>query len=246
MLNIHNLTVSAGQQLILDQISLEIKAGEIHVLLGPNGSGKSSLAQVIIGNPQYQVESGQVIFQGQDITQLPMAARAKLGIALTFQNPPQIPGVSLQKLLKSIRSSHRDDLQQPRQSAVKRDSAFGQELLQRDLNVDFSGGEKKMAEVLQILALQPQFVIFDELDSGLDIKNLARISKIIKGQIIDQNLPVLFITHHGQIVNGLQPDWTHVMLDKEIICSSQDYQRVITTIQKHDYRQCRQCQSAHR
>ncbi len=244
MLTIKNLTAEADQKIVLENVNLEIKKGETHVLLGPNGSGKTSLAQTIMGNPHYQIKSGQILFKDQGITDLTMEERAKLGLALSYQQPPEIKGVSLSKLLDVISQVKADDSASKKtQNQTKILEKFGSKLLERDLNVKFSGGEKKIAEILQILALDPKLVIFDELDSGLDLKNLKKITTIINSEIIKKDVSVLFITHHGQIINGLKPDWTHVMLDKDIICDSQNYQQVISTIRQHGYEKCRQCQS---
>ena len=237
MLKIDNLTAAADNQIILDKINLKIKQGEVHVLLGPNGSGKSSLAQVIMGNPHYQIKSGQIFFQDRDITQLPMEKRVELGLALAYQDPPEIKGVPLQQLLDLIGSK------QPNRAESARQPKWTKKLLKREVNVKFSGGEKKIAEILQVLALNPKLAIFDELDSGLDVKNMARVISLVKSEIIDRRISSLFITHYGKIVSQLEPDWTHVMLNKKIICSSQDYQQVITTINQHGYQRCRQCQS---
>ncbi|MBD3250388.1 MAG: ATP-binding cassette domain-containing protein [Candidatus Pacebacteria bacterium] len=234
MLKIKNLTVQAQDKLVLQDISLEIKSGEVHVLLGPNGSGKSSLAQVIMGNPRYQITQGKIWFKGQDITDLSMEKRVKLGLAKTFQDPPSIRGVTLEQLLTEISSRELVELGDQLASSHK--------LLKRQVNYQFSGGEKKLAELWQVIQLQPELIIFDELDSGVDLKNLERIIKLIKQKFIDQQTPVLFITHHGQIINGLEPSWTHVMLDSKIICRSQNYQQAIKTIKEYGYQKCRQCQ----
>ena len=248
MLKIRNLTASADGKTIIDQVNLEIKPGEIHVLLGPNGSGKSSLAQVIMGNPHFKIEQGEIWFKDQNITELSMEQRAKLGLALSFQDPPAIKGVTLKNLL-DILSEGKLGKNKPdkSESALKLDQLPAtKKLLNRDLNQKFSGGEKKIAELLQILALNPELIIFDELDSGLDLKNLELILDVIKTELIKQEIPLMFITHHGQIIDGMEPDWTHVMLDKKIICDSQDYQKVIRTIKQHGYQKCRACQSMDR
>ncbi len=238
MLEIRNLSVQAEDKQILQDNNLQIKEGEVHVLLGPNGSGKSSLAQTIMGNPHYQVTQGRIIFTGKDITDLPMPKRAKLGLALSFQNPPEIKGVILKKLLALIS----DNISENTETQKADETKLGQRLLEREVNVSFSGGEKKMSELRQIIAMNPKLVIFDELDSGLDLKNIHRVLAVIKKQLIDKGVSVLFITHSGDMLDGIQPDWTHVMLDKQMICHSRDYQQVITTIRQHGYQKCRHCQ----
>jgi len=236
MLKITDLAVTVEDKQVLQGLNLVVNSGEVHVLLGPNGSGKSSLAQTILGNPAYQITQGKIEFNGQDITQASMADRAKLGLALSFQEPPEIKGVTLENLINLIKNNQEKSLLQPE------DLALAKDLLLREVNHNFSGGEKKLSEVLQILSLNPKLVIFDELDSGLDLVNLHKILQIIKRDLLANDIPVIFITHHGQIVDGLQPDWTHVMLEKKIICNSEDYQKVINTIRDNGYDKCRQCQ----
>lgn len=239
MLQIKNLSAQAEQQPVLEDVSLTIKAGELHVLLGPNGSGKTSLAQVIMGSPRHQVRQGEIKFNQQEITQCKPEERAKLGLAMSFQDPPAIQGVTLKQLLELIADKSGG------QAPDLNDELFNQakhKLLNRDVNLKFSGGEKKIAEILQILALRPQLAIFDELDSGLDLKNTHKIADIIQKKLIEQGTAVLLITHTGKIIDGLKPDWTHVMLDKTIVCSSQDYLKVKQMIKEQGYEQCRHCQ----
>ena len=163
-----------------------------------------------------------------------MVKRVKLGIALTWQSPPTIKGVKLSQLINKI---SKKEIKIP-------DS---ENLLEREVNLDFSGGEKKISELLQILALKPKFVIFDEIDSGLDIKKLERVSKIIKKELINKNeggggvASILLITHWGQILNYLKPDFVNVMLDGKIICKEKDYKKVLRTIKKYGYEECKKC-----
>ncbi len=243
MLRIKNLSVLAEEQPVLKEVNLTIKTGELHVLLGPNGSGKTSLAQVIMGSPRYQVQQGEIEFNQQKITKLKPEERAKLGLAMSFQDPPAILGVTLKQLLELIANKT------GQQKLDLDDDLFNQDkhkLLNRDVNFKFSGGEKKIAEILQILTLQPQLVIFDELDSGLDLKNTDKIADLIQKKLIEQGTAVLLITHTGKIIDGLKPDWTHVMLDKTIVCSSQNYLKVKQTIKEQGYEQCRHCQHRRR
>ncbi len=235
MLKIQQLSAQVEEQPILQKVNLTVQSGEVHVLLGPNGSGKTSLAHLIMGHPAYTLTQGRLEFEEQDLTKLKPEERVKLGLAMTFQDPPAIRGVSLKKLLNLIQT----------QAPSLEDKALNnmqQRLINRDVNYKFSGGEKKISEILQIMAMQPKLVIFDELDSGLDLKNLEKMADLIKKHLINQDTAVLLITHTGEIINGLRPDWTHVMLDKRIICSSQDYLKVKQTIKEQGYEQCRHCQ----
>ena len=231
LLKIEKLKVKANEKEILKGINLQMKEGEVLALLGPNGSGKSVMAQTILGNPKYKVTSGKIFFEGKNITKFPPEKRVKLGMALVWQAPPAIKGVKLSQLLKKI----------SKVTQVRPVSELGKELLEREINLDFSGGEKKISEVLQVLALNPKLVIFDEIDSGLDIKRLELCAKIIKKELIDKKVSVLFITHWGQILKFLKPDLTNVMLDGKIICKSPDYKKVLMVIKKYGYEKCKRC-----
>jgi len=231
LLKIEKLKVQANKKEILKGVNLQIKEGEIQTLLGPNASGKTSLANVILGNPKYNISQGKIFFGGKEITKFPPEKRVKLGMALAWQSPPAIKGVKLSQLLRKI----------SKVTQVRPVSELGKELLEREINLDFSGGEKKISEVLQVLALNPKLVIFDEIDSGLDIKRLELCAKIIKKELIDKKVSVLFITHWGQILQFLKPDLTNVMLGGKIICKSPDYKKVLMVIKKYGYEKCKRC-----
>ena len=227
-LEIKKLKVRANRREILKGIDLKINRGETQALLGPNASGKSTLAQVILGNPKYKVTQGEIFFEGRDITKFPPEKRAKLGIALAWQSPPTIKGVKLSRLLKEI-------------SRKEIEISEGKELLEREVNLDFSGGEKKISELLQVLVLNPKLVIFDEIDSGLDLKKLERVAKIIEKELINKKVSVLLITHSGEILRFLKPKVTNVMVGGKIICKGKDLKKVLTTIKKYGYEKCKKC-----
>jgi len=231
LLEIKNLKVKGNGQEILKGINLKLKKGQAQALLGPNASGKSTLAQVIAGSPKYQVSQGKIIFQGQEITKLAPEKRTKLGIALSWQNPPAIKGVRLGKLLEKISN----------QEIENNKLEFDDNLLNRQVNLDFSGGEKKISELLQILSLNPQLVILDEIDSGLDIKRLEKIARLIKKELIDKKIALLLITHSGTILRFLKPQLTNVMLEGKIICREKNYQKVLRVIKKYGYDKCKKC-----
>jgi len=234
-LEIKNLKVQANGKQILKGVNLEIKKGDVQVLLGPNASGKSTLCQAILGNPKYKVTVGKIFFQGKEITNLTPEKRVKLGLALSFQSPPTIKGVKVDQLLEKIslvKNSKLKDLKQ---------QIFDEHLLKRDLNLDFSGGEKKISELIQILALDPKLVIFDEVDSGLDLKKIKNVAEMIKKELIDKKISVLLITHSGSILNFLKPDITNVMVSGKIVCRDKNYKKVLKTIKKYGYEKCKKC-----
>jgi Fe-S cluster assembly ATP-binding protein len=228
LLKIKNLRVSAEKKEILKGINLEINEGEIQALLGPNASGKSTLAQAISGNPKYKITEGKILFLGKDITKIFPEKRVKMGIALAWQVPPQIKGVKFSQLLEKI-------------SKEKAEIEEGKNLFEREINVDFSGGEKKISELIQVLALKPKLVIFDEIDSGLDIKRVEKVAKIIKEKLVREGVSVLLITHSGEILNYLKPNLVSVMLNGKIVCQSKDFEKVLKTIKKYGYEKCKEC-----
>ncbi|MDI6602731.1 MAG: ATP-binding cassette domain-containing protein [Patescibacteria group bacterium] len=231
LLTLKNLYVAGNGKKILNGIDFQIRHNEVQALLGPNGSGKSTLAQVILGNPKYEIIKGGIFFEEREITKLSMEKRAKLGIALSWQSPPAIKGVKLSQLLEKI-------------SKIKFESKkldLTPRFLERELNLEFSGGEKKLSELLQILSLKPKLVIFDEIDSGLDIKKLEKVAKIIKKELVAKGISILLITHSGTILRFLKPKITNVILNGKIICKEKDYKKVLRTIRKYDYEKCKKC-----
>jgi len=201
MLKVDNLSVRVNGKDILKKINLEVKDGETCVLLGPNASGKSTLAYTIMGFPDYKVTEGKIIFNGEDITDLQIEERVELGMALAFQQPPSIKGLKLSKLLEKICRKKIDTEKFP----------VSTDLLKREVNVSFSGGERKLSEIIQVISLDPGFVVFDELDAGLDVKNLERLSSLIKSELYGRS--ILLITHQGRVLRYLKPDLAHVMMD---------------------------------
>jgi Fe-S cluster assembly ATP-binding protein len=228
LLSVKNLKVVADKKEILRGVNLEIREKEIQALLGPNASGKSTFAQVISGNPKYKITRGKILFLGKDITKLLPEKRVKMGIALAWQTPPPVKGVKFSQLLEKI-------------SREKVEVEDGKNLFEREINVDFSGGEKKISELIQVLALKPKLVIFDEIDSGLDIKRVEKVAKIIKEKLVKRGISVLIITHSGEILNYLKPNLVSVMLDGKIVCQSKDFEKVLRTIKKYGYEKCKEC-----
>ena len=223
LLEISDLEVEVEGKKILKGVNLQIDEGETHVLLGPNGAGKSTLFMTILGFPKYEVTNGKIIYKGQDITELETHERIDLGLGVTFQNPPAIRGVKLKDLLKIVDGKHEyksdDDLDEEVVSLGQR-LKLNENFLERDVNLGFSGGEVKRSELLQLLAQQPDFIMFDEPDSGVDIENVELISKEI-GTLLGQNeentkKAGLLITHLGYILNFVNATHAHVLIDGKI------------------------------
>ena len=227
MLKIDNLSVKVNGKNILKKINLKINNGEIHALLGPNASGKSSLVYTTMGFPDYNVTDGKIIFNGKDITDLEIEERVKLGMTSVFQHPPSIKGLKLSKLLDKI-SKKNIELKELNN------------LLEREINVGFSGGERKLSEIMQVISLDPSFVVFDELDAGLDVENLERLTSLIKSEL--DNKSILLITHRGRILRFLKPGIAHVMIDGKIVCSSKDWKKIWKTIEVYGYEKCKECE----
>ncbi|MCR5391493.1 MAG: Fe-S cluster assembly ATPase SufC [Lachnospiraceae bacterium] len=211
--------IEAGD--ILHGVDLEVNPGETHVLMGPNGAGKSTLGNVIMGNPAYKVTDGSIIFDGEDITELTASDRAKKGLFMSFQNPLEVPGLSLESFL---RNALREKTGKPvRIFQYKKQIEETCKLLdmdesyvERDMNVGFSGGEKKKAEIFQLLMLSPKLAILDETDSGLDVDAVRTVSKGV--EIFSKNGGALIIiTHSTRILEALKVDKTHVIVKGSIV-----------------------------
>lgn len=215
LLEIKNLQIAVEDKSILNRIDMTIHKGEIHVLMGPNGAGKSTLAAAIMGDPRYQVASGTILFEGKDITQEKTDARARAGIFLSFQTPEEIPGITLESFLRTAQGAvagkpakvmaFRRELQR-QMAALDVDASYAE----RYLNVGFSGGEKKKAEILQLLMLQPKLALLDETDSGLDVDAVKTVSKGIRAYHNKDNA-LLIITHNAKILEDLDVDYVHVL-----------------------------------
>ena len=246
LLEIENLAVEVGGKRVLKDINLSIAEGETHVLLGPNGAGKSTLFLTILGFPQYNVVNGTIKFKGQDITNLSTAERVQLGIGVSFQTPPSIRGVSVRDLLKIESHQDMDDELNPRMKELANQLKFNDEFLDRDVNFGFSGGEVKRSEILQLLAQMPDFTMFDEPDSGVDIENVELIASEI-GTLLDKDKPQrnrvrsgLLITHLGYILNFVSADKAHVLMDGKISCSGNPTE-ILEDIRKNGFNGCVEC-----
>ncbi len=223
LLEIKGLKAGIEEGDILHGVDLEVNPGETHVLMGPNGAGKSTLGNVIMGNPAYKVTDGSIIFDGEDITKLTASDRAKKGLFMSFQNPLEVPGLSLESFL---RNAIREKTGKPvRIFQYKKQIEETCKLLdmdesyvERDMNVGFSGGEKKKAEIFQLLMLSPKLAILDETDSGLDVDAVRTVSKGV--EIFSKNGGALIIiTHSTRILEALKVDKTHVIVKGSIVAS---------------------------
>ena len=221
ILTISNLYVNAGDKEILSGVDLEVGYGQTHVLMGPNGTGKSTLGLALMGSPKYEITKGSIVFDGEDITEEGANERAKKGIFLSFQNPPEVPGVTLSSFIKSALeqvTGKRVKLWDFKKKLKETMELLGidESYAERDLNVGFSGGEKKKAEILQLLMLEPNFAILDETDSGLDVDAVRIVSSGISEYQKRCQGSLLVITHSMGILDSLDVDRTHVMVEGRI------------------------------
>ena len=226
MLEIKNLKASINNKDILKGLNIPIKPGEVHAIMGPNGSGKSTLANVLSGKEGYKI-SGEVLFEGKNIEKIPIDERAQKGIFLAFQYPTEIPGVntsnflrtSLNKLKKAKGEKELDALSFLKIVKEKsKELGMDEKMLSRQLNVGFSGGEKKKNEILQMKILEPNFIILDETDSGLDIDALKTVANGVNTSR-DKKKSFLVITHYQRLLNFIKPDFVHVLANGKIVKS---------------------------
>lgn len=222
LLDIQNISVKIDSKEVIKNLSLSLNAGETHVLMGPNGAGKSTLGNTIMGNPAYSVSGGKILFDGSDITEFDAAKRAKAGIFMSFQNPLEVPGISLETFIRSAiqqKTGERVKLFQFQKdlkaamALLNMDSSYAS----RDLNVGFSGGERKKSEILQLLMLKPKLAILDETDSGLDVDAVRTVSRGIEEYQKTMNGALLIITHSTKILESLRVDKTHVLVRGSLV-----------------------------
>ena len=226
LLEIDDLHVSVEGREILQGLDLAVGRGEVHALMGPNGSGKSTLANTLLGNPAYEITGGRIRLRGEDVTDLPTDARAARGMFLGFQNPEEIPGVSVLNFMRQAMSTRLgiDDFSvlEVRMKLLEWQSRLGMDgrFQDRYLNEGFSGGEKKRNEILQMAMLQPDVAVLDETDSGLDIDALRIVANGIAEVRKDRpDLGILIITHYQRILEHLTPDVVHILLDGRVVAT---------------------------
>ena len=221
-LEIKNLAVSVGGSQILNDVTLTIKSGEVHAVMGPNGAGKSTLSAALMGRPGYVVTGGSVKLDGVDMLALPTWERATAGLHLIMQYPTEIPGVMLQDAMSAALDARERDTTNLRSliSTEAKRISFDTDLVDRAVNVDFSGGEKKRNETVQLAVLQPKIAILDELDSGLDIDALRDCAQRVEDATREMNLGVLVITHYSRLFEQLKPDFVHILTNGRIVKSA--------------------------
>ena len=240
LLTIKNLSVEIEETELLHGVSMEVGSGETHVLMGPNGAGKSTLGFTVMGSPEYKVTGGSIVFDGADITGESPDKRAKRGIFLSFQNPVEIPGITLSDFLRNALEQVTGqrmklwDFKKQLKAAMdvlQMDAAYAD----RDLNVGFSGGEKKKAEILQLLMLKPKLAILDETDSGLDVDAVRTVSAGIAAYRESCGGSLLIITHNTKILEALSVDRAHIVADGKIV--REGGAELIAEINEHGFEQ---------
>lgn len=222
-IEIKDLEVLVNNKKVLNKLNLEINPGEIHVIMGPNGVGKSTLSKVLMGSEDYKVESGDILVDGKSIKDLETDERAKLGMFLSFQNPIDIEGVTNSEFLKVAINERREEPIGLYDFIHEMEQSFDElglkkEMMHRSVNQNFSGGEKKKNEILQMKLLKPKFVILDELDSGLDVDSLKVVCDNVNSYLSDNpDTSVLMITHYQRILDYIKPDYIHILINGHIV-----------------------------
>jgi len=244
LLDIQNLQVEVEGKKILQDLSLQIKSGEIHAVMGPNGSGKSTLCNALMGHPKYAVVSGDALLNGESLITLSPDKRAQKGLFLAFQYPKEVPGVTFGNFLR-LASNNLKRANSPEFAAIGPAQYFkvaaehmselqmDKKFVGRSLNMGFSGGEKKRAEIVQMLALEPKIALLDEIDSGLDVDALKTVAEGIQKAYEKLGMGVLLITHYQRILNYIKPDFVHIMIDGRIVKSGDA--SLVLEIEKEGY-----------
>ncbi len=229
-LKINNLSVSIGDKKILDNFNLEIKSGEVHTIMGPNGIGKSTLLKVIMGDDTYTITNGDILFDDESILDKTVDERANIGIFLGLQTPIEIEGVSNADFLRTACSTKNKNNFKLMHFIKELESnsdklKLNKDFIHRDLNIGFSGGEKKKNEILQMYMLKPSIVLLDEIDSGLDVDSLKIVGDNVTEYKKESNCGILLITHYQRLLDYIKPDFVHIMVDGKIVKTG-DYKLV--------------------
>lgn len=233
LLEVKNLSVAVEGKTILNNVSFKVEEGETVCLFGPNGAGKSTLLYTLIGYPNYEIVSGEILFKGKVINNLPVNERVKLGIGIAFQHPPKLIGVKLKDLLELAKNGVDEQ-----ELSELIDRLKMREFIDRDVNYGFSGGEMKRAEILQLAALKPEFLLLDEPDSGVDVENVELLGREI--QRLLEKSSGLIITHIGYILNFIKADRAIVLYNGKIACEGDPY-KILKDIKDKGYKACLEC-----
>ena len=250
MLRVKGLRVEVEGHEVLHDISLHLPVGEVHALLGPNGSGKTTFIMAIMGFERYKVTRGRILFKGEDVTHLPLYERARRGMGLAFQRPPVVRGVKTRQLVEMCARVEDVDV-----DAIARE-LHCEGFLDRDVNLGFSGGEMKRSELVQLMAQDPDLVLLDEPESGVDLENVAllgsAINRLLERELepkedeslrerkIRRRKSALVITHTGYILDYVVADRGHVLIDGHIVCSGNP-KEILRTVEKFGYEECARC-----
>ncbi len=250
MLKVEGLKVEVGGKEVLHGINLHLPKGKVHALMGPNGSGKTTLIMTIMGFGRYKVTQGRIYYKGRDITDLPVYERARMGIGLAFQRPPIVRGIKTRQLVEMCAGDGEVDVE-----AIARELNFT-EFLDRDVNLGFSGGEMKRSELVQLMAQNPELVLLDEPESGVDLESISLLGRAInrllgrdlepeegksmKELMAQRKKSALIITHTGHILQYVNADLGHVLLDGYIVCSGNP-KEILRTVEKYGYEECAKC-----
>ncbi|GFZ80839.1 Fe-S cluster assembly ATPase SufC [Nesterenkonia alkaliphila] len=216
-----SIETEQGTKDILKGVSLTINSGEIHAIMGPNGSGKSTLAATIAGHPRYEVTSGSITLDGEDVLEMEVDERAQAGLFLAMQYPVEVPGVTMTNFLRTAKTAIDGEAPKLRTWAKEVKEAMAKlridaDFANRNVNEGFSGGEKKRVEILQLELFKPKFAVLDETDSGLDIDALRVVSEGVNRAHDENNMGTLLITHYTRILNYIKPDYVHVFVDGKV------------------------------
>lgn len=236
-LKIKDLTVSVENKTILKEFNIEIKSGEIHAIMGPNGTGKSTLSKVIMGDSNYKIEKGSIYFDEKELNELPTDERARLGIFLGYQMPPEVEGVSNSDFLRTAMRSKNDEFKL--YDFIKKINNtvdqlnMDKQMIHRGINEGFSGGERKKNEILQMYMLEPNTIILDEIDSGLDVDSLRVVGENVMKYYKENKPSILLITHYQRLLDYIKPDYVHIMKDGHIIKTGN--KDLVREIEKYGY-----------
>jgi Fe-S cluster assembly ATP-binding protein len=241
MLKIEDLWVSIDGRQILKGVNFTMDYGEINVLFGPNGAGKTTFMMTLMGFPKYRIDQGKIYFKGVDVTNQDLSGRARLGLGISFQRPPTVRGVTLQKMIDIIGGNGADDPA----TREKIELLNLSEHLQRGLNDGFSGGEMKRSELLQLMVQRPDLVLIDEPESGVDIENISLVGNAInsllgKDKVKDPKRGALIITHTGYILDFVNADKGYIVFDGVFVCRGNP-RDILSEIKRHGYRRCAEC-----